>query len=56
MSDESFTSEKNYKLFDEQEVGDVAIHVLKLVEKENKLVCLSKLSLKHRAEHINKTK
>ena len=56
MSDDSFTAEENYKLFDEREVGDVAIHVIKLVEKAKKLDCLSKLSLKHCTEHINKSK
>ena len=56
MSDESFTAENNNKLIDEYEFGDVAIHVLKLFEKEKKLDCLSKISPKRRAEYINKSK
>ena len=44
MSDGFFTAEINYKLFDEREVSNVTIHVLKLVKKVKKLDCLSKLS------------
>ena len=56
VSDDAFSEDKNNELFDEPDICEKKIHVLKLVEKSKKLNRLSKLSSKRHCDHINKRK